>query len=323
MKLCIKLALCLSLAAVLPARAQEYPTRVITMIVPFAAGGPGDTIARLIGHAMSQSLKQQIIIENALGAGGTIGTHRVARAAPDGYTLLLMHTGQATSVSLYRKLPYDPVNDFEKVGLVTDVSMALVARPDFPPKDLREAIAYIRENGDKVTFAHSGVGSAAHLCGLIFMNATGTKMTIVPYRGGGPALNDLIAGNIDFYCDPATGPTPHIQAGKIKAYAVTTKTRLSTLPDVPTTEEAGFPKIEVSTWYGLYAPRGTPKPIIERLVSALQAAIKDPTVVSRFKELSMEPVSEDRATPDALDAFLKAEVAKWAPIIKEAGVLAD
>ncbi len=323
MKLCIKLALCLSLAAVLPARAQEYPTRVITMIVPFAAGGPGDTIARLIGHAMSQSLKQQIIIENALGAGGTIGTHRVARAAPDGYTLLLMHTGQATSVSLYRKLPYDPVNDFEKVGLVTDVSMTLVARPDFPPKDLREAIAYIRENGDKVTFAHSGVGSAAHLCGLIFMNATGTKMTIVPYRGGGPALNDLIAGNIDFYCDPATGPTPHIQAGKIKAYAVTTKTRLSTLPDVPTTEEAGFPKIEVSTWYGLYAPRGTPKPIIERLVSALQAAIKDPTVVSRFKELSMEPVSEDRATPDALDAFLKAEVAKWAPIIKEAGVLAD
>jgi tripartite-type tricarboxylate transporter receptor subunit TctC len=323
MKLCIKLALCLSLAAVLPARAQEYPIRVITMIVPFAAGGPGDTIARLIGHAMSQSLKQQIIIENALGAGGTIGTHRVARAAPDGYTLLLMHTGQATSVSLYRKLPYDPVNDFEKIGLVTDVSMTLVARPDFPPKDLREAIAYIRENGDKVTFAHSGVGSAAHLCGLIFMNATGTKMTIVPYRGGGPALNDLIAGNIDFYCDPATGPTPHIQAGKIKAYAVTTKTRLSTLPDVPTTEEAGFPKIEVSTWYGLYAPRGTPKPIIERLVSALQAAIKDPTVVSRFKELSMEPVSEDRANPDALDAFLKAEVAKWAPIIKEAGVLAD
>jgi len=155
------------------------------------------------------------------------------------------------------------------------------------------------------------------------MNATGTKMTIVPYRGGGPALNDLIAGNIDFYCDPATGPTPHIQAGKIKAYAVTTKTRLSTLPDVPTTEEAGFPKIEVSTWYGLYAPRGTPKPIIERLVSALQAAIKDPTVVSRFKELSMEPVSEDRANPDALDAFLKAEVAKWAPIIEEAGVLAD
>jgi len=323
MKLCIKLALCLSLAAVLPARAQEYPTRVITMIVPFAAGGPGDTIARLIGHAMSQSLKQQIIIENALGAGGTIGTHRVARAAPDGYTLLLMHTGQATSVSLYRKLPYDPVNDFEKVGLVTDVSMTLVARPDFPPKDLREAVAYIREHGDKVTFAHSGVGSAAHLCGLIFMNATGTKMTIVPYRGGGPALNDLVAGNIDFYCDPATGPTPHIQAGKIKAYAVTTKTRLSTLPDVPTTEEAGFPKIEVSTWYGLYTPRGTPKPIIEKLVSALQAAIKDPTVVSRFKELSMEPVSEDRANPDGLDAFLKAEVAKWAPIIKEAGVLAD
>lgn len=324
MKAIVRMALCaIGLMIAQPATAQEFPSRVITMVVPFAAGGPGDVIARLIGGAMSQTLGQQIIVENSLGAGGTIGTHRVAKAAPDGYTILLMHVGQATSVSLYRKLPYDPVNDFEKIGLVTDVPMILVARPDYPPRDLRELIAYVRERGDKVLFAHSGIGSAAHLCALVFMNATGATMTLVPYKGGGPALNDVMGGHIDFYCDPATGPTPLIQAGKLKSYGVTTKTRLATLPDLPTTEEAGFPKIEVSTWYGLYAPRGTPRPIIDKLTSALQAALADPTVVSRFGELSMTPVNRERATPEALDAFLKAEVAKWAPIIKEAGVQAD
>lgn len=318
----LKACLFLLLIAV-PARAQDFPNRVITIIVPFAAGGPGDVIARLIGQAMSINLGQSVIVENALGAGGTIGTHRVARAAPDGYTLLLMHTGQATSVSLYKKLPYDPVEDFEKIGLVTDVPMILVGKPDLAPKDLKELVGYIRERGDKVLYAHSGIGSAAHLCGLVFMSATGTSMTTVPYKGGGPALSDVLGGRIDVYCDPATGPTPHIQAGRIKGYAVTTKTRLKTLPNLPTTAEAGFPKIEVSTWYGLYAPRGTPKPIIDRLVTALQFALKDQNVISRFAELSMEPVSEDRATPAALDSHLRAEVAKWAPIIKAAGVSAD
>lgn len=318
----LKACLFLLLIAV-PARAQDFPNRVITIIVPFAAGGPGDVIARLIGQAMSINLGQSVIVENALGAGGTIGTHRVARAAPDGYTLLLMHTGQATSVSLYKKLPYDPVEDFEKIGLVTDVPMILVGKPDLAPKDLKELVGYIRERGDKVLYAHSGIGSAAHLCGLVFMSATGTSMTTVPYKGGGPALSDVLGGRIDVYCDPATGPTPHIQAGRIKGYAVTTKTRLKTLPNLPTTAEAGFPKIEVSTWYGLYAPRGTPKPIIDRLVTALQFALKDQNVISRFAELSMEPVSEDRATPATLDSHLRAEVAKWAPIIKAAGVSAD
>lgn len=318
----LKACLFLLLIAV-PARAQDFPNRVITIVVPFAAGGPGDIIARLIGQAMSINLGQSVIVENALGAGGTIGTHRVARAAPDGYTLLLMHTGQATSVSLYKKLPYDPVEDFEKIGLVTDVPMILVGKPDLAPKDLKELVDYIREHGDKILFAHSGVGSAAHLCGLVFMSATGTSMTTVPYKGGGPALSDVLGGRIDVYCDPATGPTPHIQAGRIKGYAVTTKTRLKTLPNLPTTAEAGFPKIEVSTWYGLYAPRGTPKPVIDRLVTALQFALKDQNVISRFAELSMEPVSEDRATPVALDGYLRSEVAKWAPIIKAAGVSAD
>lgn len=318
----LKACLFLLLIAV-PARAQDFPNRVITIVVPFAAGGPGDIIARLIGQAMSINLGQSVIVENALGAGGTIGTHRVARAAPDGYTLLLMHTGQATSVSLYKKLPYDPVEDFEKIGLVTDVPMILVGKPDLAPKDLKELVGYIREHGNKILFAHSGVGSAAHLCGLVFMSATGTSMTTVPYKGGGPALSDVLGGRIDLYCDPATGPTPHIQAGRIKGYAVTTKTRLKTLPNLPTTAEAGFPKIEVSTWYGLYAPRGTPKPVIDRLVTALQFALKDQNVISRFAELSMEPVSEDRATPVALDGYLRSEVAKWAPIIKAAGVSAD
>jgi tripartite-type tricarboxylate transporter receptor subunit TctC len=306
-----------------PASAQDFPNRPITIVVPFAAGGPGDIIARLIGQAMSTNLGQSVVVENALGAGGTVGTLRVARAAPDGYTILLMHTGQATSVSLYKKLPYDPVNDFEKIGLVTDVPMILVGKPDSKAKDLKELVAQVKEQGDKVLYAHSGVGSAAHLCGLVFMSATGTTMTTVPYKGGGPALNDVMGGRIDVYCDPATGPTPHIQAGKLKGYAVTTKTRLKTLPDMPTTAEAGFPGIEVSTWYGLYAPRGTPKPIVDRLATALQAALKDPTVISRFAQLSMEPVSQERATPAALDAFLKAEVDKWATIIKAAGVTAD
>lgn len=316
-------ALCLVFMTVAPAAAQEYPNRPITLVVPFAAGGPGDIIARLIGGAMGQTLKQQIVVENLGGGGGTIGTNRVARAAPDGYTLLLSHTGQATSVSLYNKLPYDPVNDFEKIGLVTDVSMTLVGKPGFAPNDLKELVAYVRQHGDKVTFGHSGVGSAAHLCGLLFSNATGTKMTLVPYKGGGPALNDLMGGHLDFYCDPATGTTPHIQGGKIKAYAVTTKSRLPTIPNLPTTAEAGFPKIDVSIWYGLYAPKGTPAAAINALVPALQAALKDPAVVARFKELSMEPVSQDRATPAALDAFLKAEVVKWRPVIKEAGVGVD
>ena len=299
----------IGIVGALPAAAQDYPNRIVTMIVPFAAGGPGD---------MSQRLDQQVIVENVLGAGGTIGTHRVAKAAPDGYTILLMHVGQATSVSLYKKLPYDPVSSFDTIGLVTDVPMILVARPDYPPKDLKELIAHVKERG--VLYAHSGVGSAAHLCGLVFMSATGTKMTLVPYKGGGPALNDVMGGHVDFYCDPATGPTPMIQAGKLKSYGVTTKTRLKTLPDLPTTAEAGAPNIEVSTWYGLYAPRGTPQPAIDKLVSALQGALKDATVISRFAALSMEPISQDRATPAALEVFLKAEVKKWADIIQGAGI---
>jgi tripartite-type tricarboxylate transporter receptor subunit TctC len=300
--------------------AQDYPSRPITMIVPFSAGGPGDVIARILGTAMSATLKQSIVIENAVGAGGTLGTNRVAKSAPDGYTLLLMHVGQATAPALYAKLPFDPIGDFAPIGLVTDVPMILVARPNFPAKDLQELLTRVRSDGDKLTFGNVGLGSASQLCGLMFMSTTESKLTPVYYKGGGPALNDVVAGHIDVYCDPATGPTPHIQAGTIKGYAITSKKRVATLPNVPTSAEAGLPAFDVTTWYGLYAPRDTPKPVVNMLVAALQTALKDPSLVSRFAELSMAPVEEDRATPEALEAFLKVEIDKWGRIIKAAGI---
>jgi tripartite-type tricarboxylate transporter receptor subunit TctC len=308
------------LVPALPALANDYPTRPITLVVPFSAGGPGDVIARILANAMSETLKQSFVIENVVGAGGTIGTNRVAKASPDGYTLLLMHVGQATAPSLYAKLPFDPVGDFAPIGLVTDVPMILVARPNFPAKDLKEMIGYLREQGDKVTYANVGLGSASHLCGLMFMSAIGAKLTPVYYKGGGPALNDAIAGHIDVYCDPATGPTPYIQSGTIKGYAITSRQRLATLPDVPTSAEAGVPAFDVTTWYGLYAPHGTPKPIVDALVDSLQKALKDPALVKRFAELSMTPVEQMRATPEALESFLKAEIKKWDRIIRDAGI---
>jgi tripartite-type tricarboxylate transporter receptor subunit TctC len=320
MSLVRSLVLLLLLSPCATAFAQDYPSRPITMIVPFSAGGPGDVIARILGSAMSTTLKQSIVIENVVGAGGTLGTNRVAKAAPDGYTLLLMHVGQATAPSLYAKLPFDPVGDFAMIGLVTDVPMILVARPNFPAKDLKELVGRIRSDGDKVTFGNVGLGSASQLCGLMFMSTTDTKLTSVYYKGGGPALNDVIAGHIDVYCDPATGPTPYIQSGTIKGYAITSKKRVATLPDVPTSAEAGVPAFDVTTWYALYAPRGTPKPVVDVLVSALQTALKDPPLVSRFAELSMTPVETERATPEALEAFLKTEIDKWARIIKAAGI---
>ena len=242
--------LMLLLSPVLPAFAQEFPSRPITLVVPFSAGGPGDVIARLLGTSMSATLKQALVIENVVGAGGTLGTNRVAKAAPDGYTLLLMHVGQATAPALYAKLPFDPVGDFAPIGLVTDVPMILVARANFPAKDLKELVSYVRTQGDKVTYGNVGLGSASHLCGLLFMSAIEAKLTPIYYKGGGPALNDIIAGHIDVYCDPATGPTPYIQAGTIPGYAITSKKRVPTLPNGPTSAEAGVPKFDVTTWYG-------------------------------------------------------------------------
>jgi tripartite-type tricarboxylate transporter receptor subunit TctC len=305
------------------AGAQEYPTKVITMVVPFAAGGPTDTVARLIAQPMSKTLKQQVIVENVLGAGGTIAVNRVAKAAADGYTLLIHHIGMSTAPALYRKLPYDAINDFEFIGLINEVPMTLVAKKDFPAKDLKELIAYVKANKEKINLANAGVGAASHLCGMLFMSAIQTELTTVPYNGTGPAMNDLLGGQVDILCDQTTNTTSQIKAEKIKVYGVTTQKRIASLPNVPTMDEAGLKGFEVSVWHGLYAPKGTPKPVIDKLTSSLHVALKDDNVKLRFAELGTEPVAENRATPAALRAHLKAEIDKWTPIIKKAGVYAD
>jgi len=313
----------MTLAAPQFATAQQYPTKTITMVVPFAAGGPTDTVARLLAQSMGKTLGQQVIIENVGGAGGTLAAARVARATPDGYTIFIHHIGHSTAPTLYRKLPYDAVNDFEPIGLVTDVPMTLVSKPDLPAKDLKELIAYLKANKDKVSYANAGIGAASHLCGMLFMSAIQTELTTVAYRGTGPAMNDLLGGQVDLMCDQTTNTTSQIKAGKIKGYVVTTPTRVSSLPDLPTAKEAGLPNFEVAVWHGVYAPKGTPKAAIDKLVNALQIALEDETVKQRFNDLGTEPVAKNRATPEALRAHLKAEIDKWAPIIKAAGVYAD
>ncbi len=291
--------------------------------MPFSAGGSTDTIGRLIAEPMTRNLGQQVIVENIGGAGGTLGAGRAARTTPDGYTLLLHHIGLASSVGLYRKLPYDTATAFAPIGLVTDVPMTIVARADFPANSVGELLAYIRANKDQVVFAHAGVGSVSHLCGLLLMQALGTKMTSVGYKGSGPAMTDLLGGQVDMTCDQTTNTMGHIRSGKIKAYAVTTKERLSSLPDLPTLDEAGLEGFEVTAWHGLYAPKGTPQEVVDKLVVALQVALEDPKVVERFADLGTEPVPQERATPAALEQHLQAEIVKWKPIIQAAGEYAD
>ncbi len=311
------------LCVAVPVAAQVYPNKVITMIVPFTAGGPTDTVARLIGVPMTKTLGQQVIVENVDGAGGTIAANRVAKATPDGYTILIHHIGMSTAPALYRKLPYKPLEDFEHIGLINEVPMTLVAKKNFPAKDLKELIAYVKANKDKVNYANAGLGAASHLCGMLFMSAIQTDVTTVPYKGTGPAMNDLLGGQVDFMCDQTTNTTSQIKAEKIKVYGVTSKKRVASLPNVPTMDEAGLKGFEVSIWHALYAPKGTPKPVIDKLTKALQEALKDANVKQRFAELGSEPVAEDRATPEAHRALLKSEIDKWGPIIKKAGVYAD
>ncbi|WP_029004640.1 tripartite tricarboxylate transporter substrate binding protein BugD [Azorhizobium doebereinerae] len=304
------------------ARAQAYPARPITVVVPFAAGGPTDTVARLVAESMTKTLGQQVIVENVGGAGGTRGAGQVAKAAPDGYTLLLHHIGQATAPSLYRKLPYK-VTDFETAGLITAVPMTLIAKPGYEPKTIADVIAYVKANKDKVTYGNAGVGSASHLCGMLFMSAVGTQLTTVPYQGTGPAMNDLVGGQIDLMCDQTTNTTGQIKGGKVKAYAVTTKDRVKSLADLPTMEEGGLKGFEVAVWHGLYAPKGTSPEIVAKLNAALGVALEDPKVVARFADLGTEPEPKDRRSPEFHKTYLTAEVAKWKPVIEAAGVYAD
>ncbi|RWK58974.1 tripartite tricarboxylate transporter substrate-binding protein [Mesorhizobium sp.] len=321
-----KFAAALAAAATLyslAAGAQTYPERTITVVVPFSAGGPTDTVTRLVAEAMSKDLGQQIIVENVGGAGGTLGAGRVAQADPDGYTLLLHHIGMATSATLYRKLAYDTLNSFEYVGLVTEVPMTIVGRKDLEPTDLKGLVDYAKANKDTVTVANAGIGAASHLCGMLFMSAIGTPLVTVPYKGTGPAMTDLLGGQVDIMCDQTTNTTKQIQGGTIKAYAVTSPERLDVLPEVPTTTEAGLPEVQVGIWHGLYAPKGTPAEVTERLSKSLQVALKDQNVAARFAELGTKPSSEADATPAALKAKLEGEIARWKPIIEAAGQYAD
>jgi tripartite-type tricarboxylate transporter receptor subunit TctC len=303
--------------------AEVYPTRPITMLVPFAAGGPSDTVARLLAESMTRALGQQVIVENVGGAGGTLGTRRVARADPDGYTLLLHHISQATSAVLYRKLPYDTLTDFAPVALIAEVPMAIVARSDLPPNSVGELLDCVRANKDEVAYGHAGIGSASHLCGMLLMDALDTRMTTVPYKGTGPAMTDLLGGQIDLMCDQATSSIGHIKSGKIKPYAVTSTSRMSALPELPTLDEAGLGGLELTVWYGLYTTKGAPKAAIDKLQAALRAALQDPRVLERFADLATQPVALDRVTPEALQRRLEQEIARWRPIVQAAGVYAD
>jgi len=308
---------------VTPAAGQEYPAKPIVLLVPFAAGGPTDTVGRSLAQGMGKALKQTIVVENAVGAGGTIAPAKLKAAPPDGYTILLAHIGMSTAPALYRSLPFKPLEDFELVGQVVDVPMTLIGKKDMPPNDLRELIAYLKANKDKVSFANAGVGSASHLCGLLFMSTIQTELTTIPYKGTAPAINDLLGGQVDILCDQTTNTTQYIKAGRVKAYGTTSKTRLDSLKELPTLSEAGLPGFEVVVWHGIYAPRGTPKPVIDKLIAALQAGIEDPVFVQRMSDLGSQVVTRDKATPDGLRARLRAEIDRWTPIIRKAEVYAD
>ena len=318
----IALIAALSLAATVSA-AQEYPAKPVALMVPFAAGGPTDTVARSLAQAMGKHLKQTIVVENTPGAGGTIAPTKLKNATPDGYTLLLAHIGMSTAPALYRTLPFKPLEDFEHVGQVVDVPMTLIGKKDMVAKDIKELLAFVKANKDKVTLANAGIGSASHLCGLLLMSTLQTDMTTVPYKGTAPAINDLLGGQVDLLCDQTTNTTQYITSNRVKAYAVTSRARLDTLKDLPPLAEAGLADFEVVVWHGVYAPKGTPKPVIDKLVTALQAALKDPAFVQRMNDLGSQVVATNKATPEGLRTHLRAEIDKWTPIIRKAGVYAD
>jgi tripartite-type tricarboxylate transporter receptor subunit TctC len=317
------LAGCAAMLLAAAAAAQDYPTRSVTMIVPYAAGGPTDTVARVLAQSMSKSLGQTVVVENRPSAGGILGPEVVKNAKNDGYTILIHHIGMATIPTLYRNLRFNPLTDFEYIGLVNEVPMTIIAKQSLPPNNLQELIAYIKANKDKVTYANAGIGAASHLCGMLFMSAIGTDVLTVPYKGTGPAMNDLVGGQVDFMCDQTTSTTGQIKGGKVKVYGVTSKQRVASLSNIPTLDEQGLKGAEVGIWHALYAPKGTPKPVIDKLVSAMQSALKDPAVTQKFTDLGAVTFPADRQTPQALQAHLKAEIDKWAPIIKKAGQFAD
>ncbi len=303
--------------------AHAFPTKPVTIVVPFTAGGPTDTVARSLGAAKTKHLGQSVVIENVSGAGGTIGAAKVKNAAADGHTILLHHIGMSTAPALYRKLAYNPQTDFELIGLVVDVPMTVVARADFPATNFKELIAHLKKEKNKINLANAGLGAASHLCGLLLMSSIETDMTTVPFKGTADALNALLGKQVDLMCDQTTNTTGHIKGGTVKAYAVTSAGRVASLPDLPTAVESGLPALQVGVWHGLYAPKGTPKAAIDKLVASLQAAAKDADFAKRMSELGASIYPADRMTPAAHVAQLKAEIDKWGPIIRSAGIYAD
>ena len=318
--------LCVALAAGLMATAafsQAYPNRTISLVVPFAAGGPTDIVARALSGPMAKALGQTVVVENKAGAGGTLAAGHVMRANPDGYTFLIHHNGMATAPALYRKLPYNPLTDFEYVSQVVDVPMTLVGRKDLPARNFTELLAYLKAQGDKTNLAHAGLGAVSHLCGMVFRQAIGVDMTTVPYQGTGPAFAALLGGQVDLLCDQTTQTVPHIKAGSVRFYGVTASHRIKALPEAPTLAEQGLKGFEVVVWHGIYAPKGTPKEVTEKFAAALRVALKDPTVALRLAELGAENVPDSKLTPEGLRTWLKQEIDRWGPVIKSAGVYAD
>ncbi len=309
--------------AALPAVAQDFPSRPVTIVVPFSAGGPTDIVARSLAAAMEKPLGASVVVENKPGAGGTIGAADIARAPNDGYRLLVHHIGMSTQPTRYRTLPYRSVHDFQPIPLINDVPMTIVTKADFPAKDFKELLDYVKANSAKITLANAGIGAASHLCGLMFMTAIDRQLTPVPYKGTAPALTDLMGGQVDLMCDQTTNTTQQIKSGKIKAYAVTSAERLATFPDLPTAKESGLPDLQIGIWHALYAPKGTPKPVVDKLVAAAQQALADPGLQKRFAELGAVLYPKDQQTPEAVAEKLKSEIARWEPVIKKAGVYAD
>lgn len=299
---------------------NAWPTKSISLIVPFAAGGPTDSVARLISVPMGQALGQTVVVENVPGAGGTIASTKVARAAPDGYTIYLHHMGMATANALYDKLPYDPMTSFEYIGQVADVPMVLLGKKDLPAKNFKELEAYIKANGSKVTMANAGPGAVSQLCGLLFQSRLGVKLTNVPYKGTGPALTDLLGGQVDLLCDQTTQTIPYIKDGSVKAYGTTTLKRLPAIPNVPTLDEQGLKGFEVKVWHGMYTPKGVPKPILDKLNAALKKSLTSPDVKKRLEDANIDIVAVNKISADGLKTHLDAEINRWGPVIRKANI---
>ena len=299
--------------------ADDFPTKSVTIIVPFSAGGPTDAVARLLAVPMGKYLGQPVLVENTVGAGGTLAASKVAKSQKDGYTLLLHHIGISTAPALYAKLNYDTLNDFEYIGEVVNVPMTIIGSKNFPPNNFQELLAYLQKNKDKVTLANAGPGAVSQLCGMLFTSQLGIPLTQVPYKGTGPAITDLLGGQVDLLCDQTTNTLTYIRSDKVKLFGVTTQKRLPSLPNTPTISEQGLKGFEIVAWHGLYAAKGTPSAALDKLNKALRAALVDPDVKARLSDLNVEIARSDEQTPAALKAKVESEVKKWAPIIKAAG----